>query len=268
MKENNIAKKLNDSVALAVGSSALAGFEKAFQISTAINQLQELLTDEYMKPIMALQGSRLGFKTDKDKDGGYPTSIVKVCLIDAVLTGLQPTNNEFNIIGGNMYPTREGFGALLKNIKKLKYTISYHDVKVAPDKKTAEITAKIKWEYNKEENEESITFNIKSNPYATVDALIGKCERKARKWLYNTINGTDLQDADADDIIDIPAEVVNPETPKVSKEERILAQVKQRVEAIDSIDKLKEFYGTIQNPSDEINDIVSQRKKELQKASK
>jgi hypothetical protein len=69
---------------------------------------------------MALQGSNLGFKTDKDKTGGYSEAEVKTCLIDAVLLGLQPTGNEFNIIASQMYPTGVGFGALIKTTPRLK----------------------------------------------------------------------------------------------------------------------------------------------------
>ncbi|MFK5282891.1 hypothetical protein ACI3PL_25325, partial [Lacticaseibacillus paracasei] len=72
---------------------------------------------------MALQGNRLGFKTDKDKSGGYPESVVKNCLIEAVLLGIQPTGNQFNIIAGNMYPTKEGCGYLLNNFKGLSYNL-------------------------------------------------------------------------------------------------------------------------------------------------
>jgi len=63
-KELELAKKLNTEVFKVIGNNdALIGFEKAFLIATAAEQLKSLLTPEYMRPIMALQNNRLGFNT-------------------------------------------------------------------------------------------------------------------------------------------------------------------------------------------------------------
>jgi len=142
-----VSKELNSQI-LAVLSNKVEGFEKAYIMASAIMLLQERLSPEFMKPIMALQGSNLGFKTDKL----YSMEEVKACLIDAVLLGLQPTNNEFNIIAKNMYPTRQGFGSLLKKINGLKYSISYSNPVFTTDKTSANCTATIKWELNGESN--------------------------------------------------------------------------------------------------------------------
>jgi len=118
-----IATKLNSSVSAVLSANQVLGFEKAFLIASAVQELKLELTAEYMKPIMGLQGNRLGFKTDKDNAGGYTEAIVKNCLIEAVLTGVQPFGNQFNIIAGNMYITKEGFGYVLSNVKGLSYDI-------------------------------------------------------------------------------------------------------------------------------------------------
>ena len=57
-----VSQELNNQV-LAVLSNKVEGFEKAFVMASAIQVLKERLTPEFMKPIMALQGSNLGFKT-------------------------------------------------------------------------------------------------------------------------------------------------------------------------------------------------------------
>jgi hypothetical protein len=233
-----VSQELNNQV-LAVLSNKVQGFQKAFIMATAIQTLKDKLTPEFMKPIMALQGSKLGFRTDKDlvknpntgkyeRGPGYPEEVVKNCLIEMVLIGLQPTGNEFNIIGGNSYVTKEGGSSLLKTDPSLtNIVINYPSVTQSPDKKTANVTAQIRWEYNGEKNEKKVDFPVKSDVYTTFDALIGKAERKARMWLYNTINGTNLSDGD---INDIPHEVVkstiNPD--KIAKEkerERVVKHV-------------------------------------------
>jgi hypothetical protein len=177
----------------------LQGFEKAFLIATAAGDLKKALTQEYMKPIMELQNNRLGFKTDKQ--GGYDEATVKNCLIEAVLTGVQPFGNQFNIIAGNCYITKEGFGHLLANFPGLWYEIIPALPRVNADKNSSAIVMKIEWSLNggpKQSRE--IDFPVKVNQYMGTDAIIGKATRKARAWLYSTITGVEVGDGDVNDI--------------------------------------------------------------------
>jgi hypothetical protein len=202
----DVAKLLNSNVLAVIGNSALIGFEKASQIAVATGELMRLLDSAYMKPIMNLQGSRLGFKTDKDDKGGYREEEVKKCLIEAVLTGVQPFGNQFNIIAGNMYVTKEGFGYLLKNTKGLTYRIIPALPRIKDDKTGAAVSVTIKWTLNGVDYEQVIDLPIKMNQYMTSDAVIGKATRKARAWLFNTINDCEIADGDA---VDQTAEVIS-----------------------------------------------------------
>lgn len=218
-----VSQELNNQV-MAVLSNRVEGFEKAFVMSSAIQVLQERLAPEFMKPIMALQNSNLGFKTDKKE--GYPESEVKACLIDAVLLGLQPTNNEFNIISGNMYPTRQGFGSLLKKIPGLKYSIIYSNPVFSQDKTSAICKATVSWEINNEKRSQELEFPIKSNSYASADAILGKAERKARRWLFNTVEGTDIPDGD---ITDLPSAEPKP-TPQTASNEKERTRIQNHID--------------------------------------
>lgn len=217
-----VSQELNNQV-LAVLSNKVEGFEKAFIMSSALQTLDKLLTPEFMQPIMALQGSNLGFKTDKI----YSIQEVKDCLKDAVLLGLQPTGNEFNIIAKNMYPTRQGFGSLLKKINGLKYSISYSNPTFNPDKSSANCIATIKWELNGESHVQEQEFAIKSNSYATADAILGKAERKARRWLFNTVEGTDIPDGDVTDIphVDLTPKPTASEVSKSKEYDRVMKHI-------------------------------------------
>lgn len=205
-----LGETLNKSVSSVLGQEGMVGFQKAYQIADAIEQLQALLTPEYMRPIMALQGNRLGFKTDKDDAGGYPENIVKNCLIEAVLTGVQPFGNQFNIIASNMYLTKEGFGYLLKRTPLL----SEHEIipalpRINADKTSAAIVMNIMWKRKATDavrETRQIDMPIRMNLKMGTDAVIGKGTRKARAWLFNTIHGTEIADGDA---VDTTAEVVD-----------------------------------------------------------
>lgn len=199
-KFTEIAKKLDSSVLSVIESDKLQGFEKSYLVASAISSLSELLTSEYMKPIMALQGTRLGFRTDKDKSTGYPESVVKNCLIEAVLLGLQPTGNQFNIIAGNMYPTKEGCGHLLNNFKGLSYNLVCSLPKINADKTSAAVDVKITWKINGESKEEMIPIPLKMDAYTSVDALIGKATRKGRAWLLSRVSGMEITDGDIQDV--------------------------------------------------------------------
>lgn len=189
-----IGQRLNESVS-ALSQKNANGFEMAYFIADGIDKLSALLTPEYMKPIMKLQGNKLGFKSDKT----YTEDVVKNCLIEAVLSGVQPFGNQFNIIAGNMYITKEGYGELLKKIIGLTYDIVFELPRINTEKTSAAIEANITWSLGGETKEKKIPIPVRMNVAMGTDAVIGKATRKARAWLYSTITGTEFSDGDASD---------------------------------------------------------------------
>ena len=139
-----------------------SAFRKMILMANGVAQLRALLTDDIMTPIMALQGTALGFRTDKDSSGGYPLPVVRDCVIEATLRGLTTTGNEFNIIAGRFYATKEGFGRLLANIPGLRYMITPGIPKTATGGAIAPMT--ITWEYNGNKNEKLIEFPVRVTP--------------------------------------------------------------------------------------------------------
>lgn len=194
----DLAKKLNHSVFSVIASDQLIGFEKAYLIANAAGELKKLLSAEYMKPIMELQNNRLGFKTDKPV--GYDEATVKNCLIEAVLTGVQPFGNQFNIIAGNCYITKEGFGYLLSKFPGLSYEIIPELPRINGDKSSAAIVVNIDWSLGGASKSRKLDIPVKMNQYMGTDAVIGKATRKARAWLFHTITGTEIGDGDASEV--------------------------------------------------------------------
>jgi hypothetical protein len=126
-------------------------------------------------------------------------SVAKKCLMEAVLWGVQPWGNQFNIIASNMYITGEGFTYLLKKVSGLWYEIIAGIPKIGD--KTAEVEMTITWSINGGKKEErKLTFVVKVNSYMGADAVIGKAKRKSKCWLFNTLNNVEIVDADADEI--------------------------------------------------------------------
>jgi hypothetical protein len=243
----DVAEKLNNSVQMVLGQQGLVGFSKAYHMAEGFRQLKSLLTDEYMKPIMDLQGSRLGFRTDKDRlpDGrpgpGYPVDVVRACLIEGVLMGLQPCGNQINIIGGNMYPTKEGIGSWLNNCKGLKHEIICSLPQINQDGKSAAVNAKIKWSFGGEENETIVPIPIRVNTGMGVDAIMGKATRKARAWLMSRVSGVEVTDADVEDQ---DAKVVS-STTKKSPEEKESERITLLIQDAKTYDDLMAYKGMI-----------------------
>ena len=187
-----------------------SGFEKAITISKTTQQLRAALNDNVMAPIMAMQGSTLGFRTDKDHQQGYQVGVVREALIEAVLRGVQPAGNQFNIIAGRCYITKEGFSYLLKNLKGFT---DYKPVLGIPDIKTSGALVKClaTWKMNGVKDSVEGIIPIKVNGGMGADAILGKASRKLMSRVYAQATGTEITDGEAEiPVVDIQASVSKP----------------------------------------------------------
>lgn len=178
-------------------------FGAAFNAARVITLLREALTDEVMARVfMPLMNTKVGFRTDRDgkpdKNGRvkplYDVPTVRDAIIDAAIIGLLPTGNQFNIISGTMYPTKEGYTVLLKKIGA-KYVIDVQQDR-SQNPAFAEFPCKITYSYNGEKNSLTINATVRRDQYSSNDQLRGKAERRAKKALYEYLTGTDYGDAD------------------------------------------------------------------------
>lgn len=198
------AAALDQVVLSGIQASAVAeGFSKAFITASAISNLKLMLTEEIMQPIMELQGSPLGFRSDKDSTGGYQVKVVRDCVITALLKGVQVTGNMFNIIAGRDYITKEGFTYLLKNFKGLERYSVIHGIPAIKGEKGAVVTSTITWTHGGKDCTQELDTAVRVNAGMGTDAILGKADRKVKCWLYNHLSGNNYSDADADDAHDL-----------------------------------------------------------------
>ena len=178
-------------------------FGAAFNAAQVIGLLREALTDEVMNAVfMPLMNTKVGFRTDRDgkpdKNGRpkplYDIPTVRDAIIDAAIIGLLPTGNQFNIISGTMYPTKEGYTVLLKKIGA-KYIIDVQQDR-SQNPAFAEFPCKITYAFNGEKNSLPVVATVRRDQYSSNDQLRGKAERRAKKALYEYLTGTDYGDAD------------------------------------------------------------------------
>ena len=174
-----------------------------FKAAAVVQSLRNLLTKDVVERyFIPLMGTRIGFLTDRDKEGKdgkkpepYGWETVRDCIIDGACRGLSPVGNQLNIIAATMYPTKEGYTALLKRIGA-KYWITKSEDKAAPGSPTAKIECKVYYEYNGSKSDFTFAATPKKNQFSSLDQLQGKAERKAKKALYEYLTGIDLGDAD------------------------------------------------------------------------
>ena len=187
----------------------------AFNAVGIVTLLREALTDDIMDAVfMPLMNTKIGFMTDhtgKPNSKGqilplYSRDIVRDCIIDAVIIGLLPTGNQFNILAERMYPTKEGYTALLKKLG-VRYIIEIGQDK-SQSPQYAELACKINYEYNGEKNSFTVNTTVAKNNYSSNDQIRGKAERKAKKALYEYITGSDFGDGDETSTVVVDAVAV------------------------------------------------------------
>ena len=178
-------------------------FARALATAQAVNTLRDLLSPEVMQSVMALQNNALGFLTDR-LDAPYSVNVVRDCLIEAVLSGVSPVGNEFNIISGRAYITKNGMRRKLANIDGLSYSITPGLPKIA--EKGAVVIMAVDWTYNGKTEHKDLTIAMRVNAGMGTDAIIGKATRKASAWLYDTVTGTWVNEGDVSDADTITVE--------------------------------------------------------------
>lgn len=204
----------------AAGGAGDSGhFGRAFRMAAAIRALHNAITEDMMKDIMHLQGTGLGFLTDKDDPAknnppGYPAADVKVVAIEAALLGAYWVGNEFNIISCRPYLTKNFFTRKLREFPGLTHLELSPGVPVLVGDKGALVPYVATWKYNgqpmkierlltkiddKTDLDERIPIRVNSGMGA--DAILGKAERKIKAQIYNLLTGSDLTDGDVDEAL-------------------------------------------------------------------
>jgi hypothetical protein len=77
----------------------------------ALNTLRHDIGPECIAVLRSMENTPLGFRTDKE--GGYPDHVLRDVMIMAMLDGLGFSGNQFNVIAGAYYVTKEGWSELL-----------------------------------------------------------------------------------------------------------------------------------------------------------
>ena len=201
-------------------------------LATGIQQLRKVLNKDLVEStFMPLQGSALGFITDRDRDGGYDGQTVRDCMIEGLIHGLRPVGNEINIISGRCYATKNGYARLVSEFEGLT------DLELMPgvphaagDGALVPFTAR--WRLNGKPDQIVLEYvkrpdgsisdtriAVKVNKGMGADAILGKAERKMLKRIHTRLTGSKLSLTDGD-AMDTTGVAVSEPTPPLAPPEQ------------------------------------------------
>lgn len=229
-------EKLSASIQSAVqycAPSALASLSvlsQAVALAKGLRDLRMALSEPIMKHVfMPLQGSPLGFVTDKDrdKDGGYDLATVRECIIQGLILGIRPINSEMAIIGGKAYAAKNGVERLVREWPGLSALNVELSVPQMAGDKGALVTARATWllggkkmEYIRDQRKTDdgeivdLRIAVRVNAGMGPDAIHGKAYRKTYKGILDMLTNGTLSIDDADAIEAVGVAVDQPKIPE------------------------------------------------------
>jgi hypothetical protein len=212
----------------------LPALRQAVVLAAGVTQLRNILSKEIVERVfMPLQGTPLGFVTDKDTSGGYSWEVVRDCMIEAMIAGFRPVGNEINIISGRVYGAKAGYERKVREYPRLTDLRLSPGVPQTSGDRGALVPFRASWKLDGNPMEivrdvakdaDGITRDsriaVRVNAGMGADAIIGKATRKMLKAIYDMISGSTwtLQDGEIE-AIDTHGVAIEPTPPPAAPEQ-------------------------------------------------
>lgn len=200
----------------------LSPLSQAVTLAKSMTTIREMMTLDFVEAVfMPLQGSVLGFTTDRDKrtDGptSYPATVVRDVMIEGMMKGLRPINNEIIVISSKCYAGKNGLTRQVSEFPGLSDLQVEISVPVSGND-GALIAARAFWKLNGQPMElrrelETVVdehgnkrvfdnrIAVKINKAMGIDALQGKAKRKLFAQIYERLCGIEIPTED--DVLEV-----------------------------------------------------------------
>ena len=197
IEERDIAEM--EAAVSACQTADLTPIKRALMIGAGMTYLRQLISGRTLELIKSLAGSEVGFVCDKD---GYPDNVIRDCAITALMRGAHLIGNEWNIIAGRCYLTKQFFERILKAIPD----VSDVDPQIGiPDhtSRGALVAARCTWKQGGKSHElkcvkisddEDYRLCVRVNQGQGADAVKGKATRKLLAHVYARVTGIACDD--------------------------------------------------------------------------
>lgn len=196
--------------------AGISTMKRTMVLAKGMQTLRKHMTGEMMKDIAGLANTKIGFKTDAQSRGrDYTHEEMRDVIIEAMLRGASVIGNEFNIISGGCYLTKEYFERVLREHPDITNLRVQEGIPVMNQSQTyAMVPMRATWEVsgNKDELicEGDYRIAVRVNKGATIDQLLGKAKRKLLARIYARVTGSAwiADQADMEPAIDVDAVAV------------------------------------------------------------
>lgn len=184
------------------------GLLEGLLVARFMRALEGWLTDAMMSDVMALCGSPIGFRTDRDSEDSkpkYTVAEVRRCFITSLVRGFRPVGNEWNIISGNFYAAQAGLWRVvttwpgLTDLRLRIDTPTYN-----ADRTGALVNCSATWRLDgqadyveclkSDTRDERIPVRVNSK--SIVDAVKGKAKRKLLALIYERLDGSAISECE------------------------------------------------------------------------
>ena len=221
---------------------------KSLILAEGIERAQALMTPQMIQTIRKMEGSPLGYKTDKDhiqnRNGKYTDDQIKTAMIQASMQGLRFSGGEMMVMSGSCYACRPGLERLVKShpgVANLEVVPSRPMFAKLPtgniDESTKCVGFVVRFKFNERWREpqhpaewvdmeilRDIVRDAENRPVRDEripvrvnkgqgdDAVLGKAYRKIYKIIWETITGERVQtidDAPDADVVDVEFSTVD-----------------------------------------------------------
>lgn len=214
----------------------LSPIRRTLALANGMQTIRKHLTGPLMADIMALANTPLGFLTDrkpgqKDKEGKeikpYTESTIRDAVIEAMLRGASIIGNEFNVIAGSCYLTKQYFERMLREwpgLTELRVTEGVPTTSMSAGGALVPMLAT--WKLNGQADQlvcdhtsdGDYRIAVRVNSGMGTDAILGKAKRKAFARIFARITGSqwvaEQADMDAPYTIDVEAAETAAESPQ------------------------------------------------------
>lgn len=218
---------------------------KALTLARATQSVREQL-QPLMGDVMQLVGSSLGIKTDRDNQpsgGQYSVEVVRDAVLSGLMRGARVVGNEMNVIGGNLYLTKEYWERKFKEAPGVSHVqppaLGIPRSQKLGDKDYALVQCRLDWRMNGKPDHLELTNEkailVTWNRGMGVDALHGKAKKRLYQMAYARVTGELLEDDEDTPAIGEIGKELSPAGPvadpsHVVEESPPAAATKQRVE--------------------------------------
>lgn len=180
--------------------ATLSDIHRSFKLAEGVALFRKAVR-HVTSSLRHLAGTPLGFKTDEDRRGGggtgYDDDTLAEALTEAILRGVSWVGNEFNIIKGRCYVTKEGYSRLVREIPGLTDLILIPGVPKGHDG-GAVVPFKATWKLDGKPMSLERQIPVKLNAGMGADGAIGKATRKMLASVHFACTGSNQSGADVD----------------------------------------------------------------------